>query len=275
MTENFTAAASYALEYAKGVIEGKALAVLTGAGLSTDSGIPDYRGEGRVARHPMTFDNFMGGEAARSRYWARSFVGWSRIASAEPNAGHFAIALAEKTGWVQQIITQNVDRLHQKAGASKVIDLHGRLDMVRCVGCGFEFTRNEMDLLLQAANPGLEKDPSIEFTPDGDAEIEFTEGFVVPACPSCSGILKPDVVFFGETVPVSRVEASIRAVEQADVLLVAGSSLAVNSGYRFAKLASKAGKPVVIVNLGPTKADPLATVKLELGTSLALPELFK
>lgn len=274
MTENFTAAASYALEYAKGVLEGKTLAVLTGAGISTDSGIPDYRGEGRVAKHPMTFDNFIGSEAARVRYWARSFVGWSRIATAEPNAGHIALALAEKNERVQQIITQNVDRLHQKAGAQRVIDLHGRLDMVKCVACGFELTRVEMDALLQLANPGLEKDPNIEFTPDGDAEIEETTGFSVPSCPGCSGVLKPDVVFFGETVPEERVETAIRAVEQADALLVAGSSLAVNSGYRFAKLASKAGKPLVIINIGPTKADPLATVKLEVSCSLALPELF-
>lgn len=273
MNENLGAAALYALEHAKSAIAGKALAVLTGAGISTDSGIPDYRGQGKVARHPMTFDNFMGSQDARVRYWARSFVGWSRISDAEPNAGHIALAEAEKLGSVQQIVTQNVDQLHQRAGSTKVIDLHGRLDLVKCVGCGFTITRVEMDELLQGLNPGIQKDPDIEFSPDGDAEIEAVSGFRVPPCPKCSGVLKPDVVFFGENVPVERVEQSIAAVDRAEVLLVVGTSLAVNSGFRFARQAAKAEKPIIVINVGPTKADDLATVKLEVSSSVALPLL--
>ena len=273
MNENLGAAALYALEYAKNALDGKALAVLTGAGISTDSGIPDYRGQGKVARHPMTFDNFMGSPEARVRYWARSFVGWSRISEAEPNAGHKALAEAEKLGRVEQIITQNVDQLHQRAGSERVIDLHGRLDLVKCVGCGFTITRVEMDEVLQGLNPTINKDPDIEFSPDGDAEIEAVAGFQVPPCPKCKGILKPDVVFFGENVPLERVEQSIGAVDRAEVLLVVGTSLAVNSGFRFARQAAKAEKPIVVINVGPTKADDLATVKLEVSSSVALPLL--
>ena len=273
MNENLGAAALYALEYAKTALDGKALAVLTGAGISTDSGIPDYRGQGKVARHPMTFDNFMGSPEARVRYWARSFVGWSRISDAQPNAGHKALAEAERLGRLEQIITQNVDQLHQRAGSKRVIDLHGRLDLVKCVGCGFTITRVEMDELLQGLNPTINKDPDIEFSPDGDAEIEAVAGFKVPPCPKCNGILKPDVVFFGENVPVERVEQSIAAVDRAEVLLVVGTSLAVNSGFRFARQAAKAEKPIIVINVGPTKADDLATVKLEVSSSVALPLL--
>jgi NAD-dependent SIR2 family protein deacetylase len=273
MNENLGAAALYALDHAKAALEGKALAVLTGAGISTDSGIPDYRGQGKVARHPMTFDNFMGSPEARIRYWARSFVGWSRISDAEPNAGHKALAEAEKLGRIEQLITQNVDQLHQRAGSQKVIDLHGRLDLVKCMSCGFTFTRVEMDELLQGLNPTISKDPEIEFSPDGDAEIEAVQGFVVPACPKCAGILKPDVVFFGENVPTERVENAMAALERSDALLVVGTSLAVNSGFRFARLAAKAEKPIVVINIGPTKADELATVKLEASSSLTLPLL--
>ena len=273
MNENLGAAALYALEYAKTALDGKALAVLTGAGISTDSGIPDYRGQGKVARHPMTFDNFMGSPEARVRYWARSFVGWSRISDALPNAGHKALAEAERLGRLEQIITQNVDQLHQRAGSKRVIDLHGRLDLVKCVGCGFTITRVEMDELLQGLNPTINKDPDIEFSPDGDAEIEAVAGFKVPPCPKCNGILKPDVVFFGENVPVERVEQSIAAVDRAEVLLVVGTSLAVNSGFRFARQAAKAEKPIIVINVGPTKADDLATVKLEVSSSVALPLL--
>jgi NAD-dependent SIR2 family protein deacetylase len=273
MNENLGAAAQYALEYAKNAMDGKALAVLTGAGISTDSGIPDYRGQGRVARHPMTFDSFMGSPEARVRYWARSFVGWSRISDAEPNAGHIALAEAERAGRVQQIITQNVDQLHQRAGSERVIDLHGRLDLVKCVGCGLTITRVEMDELLQGLNPTINKNPDIEFSPDGDAEIEAVAGFRVPACPKCAGTLKPDVVFFGENVPLERVEQSMAAVNAADVLLVVGTSLAVNSGFRFARQAAKAEKPIIVINVGPTKADELSVVKLEVSSSVALPLL--
>lgn len=270
MRENLSAAAEYAVEIARKTLADAKLVVLTGAGISTDSGIPDYRGEGRVARHPMTYDVFMGSEDARKRYWARSFIGWSRIADANPNEGHRALAVAEQTGSVNQLITQNVDRLHQAAGSERVIDLHGRLDMVRCMGCGESITRQDMDALLQALNPLIRKDDSFEFTPDGDAEVEVAPNFQVPVCPRCYGILKPDVVFFGESVPASRVDEAMAALNTSDALLVAGTSLAVNSGMRFARAAAKAGKPIVVVNVGPTKADELAIAKIEANTSLAL-----
>lgn len=263
----------YAIDTARERVAGSTITALTGAGISTDSGIPDYRGEGRVARHPMTFDSFMGSEQARIRYWARSFVGWSRISDAVPNLGHRALADSESAGAIGGIITQNVDRLHQEAGSKNVIDLHGTLSAVRCMSCAFNFSRVEMDGLLQALNPEIRKDDSFEFSPDGDAEVEAAENFVVPPCPACGGILKPDVVFFGETVPVARVERCMALVDQSQILLVAGTSLAVNSGLRFVRHAHKTGKVVVIVNIGPTKADELANVKIEASTSLALPLL--
>lgn len=267
-------AAQYSIEVARERIAGKKLFVLTGAGLSTDSGIPDYRGQGRVAKHPMTYDTFMGSLIAQQRYWARSYVGWSRIASALPNPGHQALAKAEATGRVSYLVTQNVDGLHQAAGSQQVIDLHGRLDRVICMGCKASISRVEMDIMLQRLNPSLAKDESVEFTPDGDAEVEGTERFVVPSCNSCGGVYKPDVVFFGESVPVPRVELALSQLAEADVLLIAGTSLTVNSGYRFAKQAALAQKSIVIVNIGPTRADPLAIAKIEANTSLALERLF-
>lgn len=273
MRENLSAAALYAVDAAREKLAGRKLLVLTGAGISTDSGIPDYRGEGRVARHPMTYDVFMGSEEARKRYWARSFIGWSRIADALPNAGHAALAEAERVGRIGTLITQNVDRLHQAAGSQQVIDLHGRLDMVRCMGCELRITRQDMDEMLQALNPSIRKDDTFEFTPDGDAEVEVAPNFVVPTCPSCGGILKPDVVFFGESVPTDRVDEAMNALAEAEALLVAGTSLAVNSGMRFARAAAKSGKPIVVVNVGQTKADELALAKIEANTSLALPLL--
>jgi NAD-dependent SIR2 family protein deacetylase len=268
-----TPAAQYSIEVARQRISGKKLFVLTGAGLSTDSGIPDYRGEGRVARHPMTYDTFMGSELAQKRYWARSYVGWSRISSALPNPGHFALAKAEQQGRVKSLITQNVDGLHQAAGSKSVIDLHGRLDRVICMGCRDSISRIEMDTMLQELNPGITKDESVEFTPDGDAEIEGTENFIVPSCKSCKGVYKPDVVFFGESVPVDRVENAMNLLAEADVLLIAGTSMTVNSGFRFAKQAAKTQKPIVVVNLGPTRADVLANAKIEANTSFALERL--
>ncbi len=270
---NISDAAHYSLEVARERIAGKKLFVLTGAGLSTDSGIPDYRGQGRVAKHPMTFDTFMGSDLAQKRYWARSYVGWSRIASASPNPGHIALARAEEQGRVSTLVTQNVDGLHQEAGSKSVIDLHGRLDRVVCMGCRTSISRVDMDLLLQELNPYLRKDENVEFSPDGDAEVEGTENFVVPSCPKCNGVYKPDVVFFGESVPVQRVEQALARLAESDVLLVAGTSLTVNSGYRFAKQAVKSQKSIVIVNIGPTRADSLANVKIEANTSLALERL--
>lgn len=266
-------AARFGLEYAREQLAGKSILVLTGAGVSTESGIPDYRGEGKTERHPMTFDVFMGSQEARARYWARSYVGWSVIANAKPNGSHFALAQAESLGRISHIITQNVDSLHQQAGSKKITELHGRLDKVICMSCRGLLDRSRMDALIEQLNPGIQKDISVEITPDGDAEIEASASFKVPQCPSCFGILKPDVVFFGESVPTERVVSSMEQLERSDALLVAGSSLTVNSGMRFARAASKAGKPIVIVNVGPTRADEIAIAKIEAPTSVALEEL--
>jgi NAD-dependent SIR2 family protein deacetylase len=268
-----SAAAQYGIDYAREKLAGLKLAVLTGAGLSTDSGIPDYRGAGRTHQHPMTFDRFMGSFEAQQRYWARSFVGWSRIAEAKPNRGHFALALAESHGTVTSLITQNVDGLHQAAGSKNVYELHGRLDRVKCMRCGNQFPRTQIDVMLTELNPSVNKDQAVEYSPDGDAEIEATKDFKIPSCPNCSGVLKPDVVFFGEQVESTLVERCLAEVDKAGGLLVAGTSLSVNSGMRFVKRALKADKPVVIINIGPTKGDELALAKIEANTSIALERL--
>lgn len=271
--EALSAAATYGVDFAREKLAGKRILALTGAGISTDSGIPDYRGAGRVARHPMTFDVFMGSKEAQIRYWARSFIGWNRIAEATPNRGHFAITEAESLGKIFQVITQNVDQLHQKSGAKNVIDLHGRLDQVRCMSCSQSISRVQMDQMLAELNPLITRTGDFEFTPDGDAEVEAAADFQVPSCPSCKGVLKPDVVFFGESVPAATVELAMKRLDEADALLVAGTSLSVNSGLRFARRAARANKPIVIVNIGSTKADELATAKIEANTSLALERL--
>jgi NAD-dependent SIR2 family protein deacetylase len=271
--EALSAAAQFGIEYAREKLAGLKLCVLTGAGMSTDSGIPDYRGAGRTHQHPMTFDRFMGSFEAQQRYWARSYVGWSRISQAKPNAGHFALALAESHGTVQSLITQNVDGLHQAAGSKNVYELHGRLDRVTCLKCGNLLHRSVVDEMLSELNPTVNKDQAVEYSPDGDAEIEATKDFRIPSCPKCGGILKPDVVFFGEQVESGLVEACMAEVDSAGGLLVAGTSLSVNSGMRFVKRALKANKPVIIINLGPTKGDELALAKIEANTSVALERL--
>ena len=274
MTDSLSPAISYSVERAREYLSGKKTLVISGAGISTDSGIPDYRGEGRVQKHPLTFDEFMGSKANQARYWARSYVGWNRIANAQPNAGHRAIAEAEKRGLISSIITQNVDGLHQKAGSKSVLELHGRLDRVLCVGCGDSFSRLEMDERIAEANPSLIRDFSVEFSPDGDAEVEVPEGFRVPDCATCGSHYKPDVVFFGEQVPKPRVADAEARVEAAEAVLVAGSSLTVNSGLRLVKRAAQAEKPVVIVNLGSTRADELANVRINGSTSELLGAIF-
>jgi NAD-dependent SIR2 family protein deacetylase len=195
------------------------------------------------------------------------------IANAKPNASHFALAQAESLGRISHIITQNVDSLHQQAGSKKVTELHGRLDKVICMTCRALIDRLRMDDLIEDLNPAIRKDLSVEFTPDGDAEVEAASDFRIPPCPGCGGILKPDVVFFGESVPTERVASTMEQLERAEALLVAGSSLTVNSGMRFARAANKSGKPIVIVNVGPTKADEIALAKIEAPTSVALEEL--
>lgn len=270
---DFPSALSYGIEHAKDLLQGSQILVLTGAGVSTDSGIPDYRGAGRVQKHPLTFDQFMGSAQNQARYWARSFVGWNRVAAAEPNLAHQAIAAAESASKVFQVITQNVDGLHQKAGSKAVLELHGRLDRVLCSGCGDILSRNELDGRIRNLNPRLLQDPSVEFSPDGDAEVEVSPDFRVPSCGICGQHYKPDVVFFGEQVPKDRVLKAEAAVSQAAALLIAGTSLTVNSGMRLVKQAKARSIPVVIVNQGETKGDLISDVKLNGPAGTILQEL--
>jgi NAD-dependent SIR2 family protein deacetylase len=241
--------------------------VVTGAGLSTDSGIPDYRGPGSPARRPMTYQEFVSGPAARQRYWARSHLGWSRMRAASPNAGHRALAALDP----ELLITQNVDGLHEAAGSRRLVALHGRIADVICLSCRRTSSRASLATRMVSANPGYaEAHAAAEVRPDGDVELDDTAGFVVPDCEGCGGVLKPDVVFFGENVPAARVQRcydAVDALRSADALLVVGSSLSVMSGLRFVRRAAKAGVPVVVVNRGATRGDDLATVRLEAGCS--------
>ena len=252
--------------------------VLSGAGLSTDSGIPDYRGAtGSLRRHtPMTWQTFTRDPRGRHRYWARSFVGWRQIERARPNAGHRAVAALQQAGAVGEVITQNVDGLHQAGGARDVLELHGGLDRTVCLACGGVAGRAELDVRLHAANPGFRPEATDEVNPDGDVELpdEALDGFVMVDCLACGGgPLKPDVVFFGETVPRDRVDRCFALVDEARSLLVLGSSLTVMSGYRFVIHAAKRGIPVAIVNSGPTRGDDKADVKVDAPLGAVLPEL--
>lgn len=251
------------------------VAVLTGAGISTESGIPDYRGPSgaTLRKHaPMTFQTFTRDPVARRRYWARGFLGWHQFASARPNAGHDAVAELERRGVVTGIITQNVDGLHQRAGSSSVIDLHGRLDRVICLDCRAVEHRDAVHARIAIANAGWQATVTA-VNPDGDVDVPeaHLDAFVVVPCAMCGGTLKPDVVYFGERVPEDRVEASFDLVDAASALVVLGSSLHVFSGRRFVAHAAKAGKPVAIVNQGPTRADDLASLRLDvpLGQTLS------
>jgi NAD-dependent SIR2 family protein deacetylase len=242
--------------------------VLTGAGLSTDSGIPDYRGPGSRPRTPMTFQEFVSGHEQQQRYWARAHLGWSRMGRAEPNAGHHALARLEAQGELDFLITQNVDGLHEAAGHQALVALHGRISDVACLDCGARTDRSLLQRRIEDDNPGWqEAHAEVVVRPDGDVELEETAGFVVPTCAGCGGRLKPDVVFFGENVPKERVARCYAALDAADSLLVVGSSLAVMSGLRFVRYAAKAGLAVVIVNRGATRGDDLATAKVEAGCS--------
>lgn len=253
---------------ARELLHGRRLVVLTGAGLSTDSGIPDYRGPDSPPRRPMTYAEFVSGEPAQRRYWARSHVGWARMRRAEPNAGHRALAALGCP-----LITQNVDGLHSAAGHGDVVDLHGRIDEVVCLDCRRLSGRDDLQRRLTSLNPGFTESVSaeIEAAPDGDAALEATDGFRIAPCHACGGVLKPHVVFFGENVPRERVERCYALVEALEpdsgALLVAGSSLTVMSGLRFVKRAAKRGVPVVIVNRGTTRGDDLATVLVDDGCS--------
>ena len=262
------------LERALALLAGRRLAVLTGAGISTDSGIPDYRGPDSPPRTPMTFQQFAGDEAFRRHYWARNHVGWRHLRRAEPNDGHRALARLEGRGVVVGVITQNVDLLHRVAGSRRVIDLHGHYEEVVCLGCGAVVPRAAVHERLTALNPGFDRRvEDVEIAPDADAVIESTADFVLAACGRCGGVLKPNIVYFGENVPRPRVADAYALVDEADALVVAGSSLTVMSGLRFVRHAAKHGRPVVIVNRGATRGDPLATVKIDAGTSETLTAL--
>lgn len=248
---------------------------LTGAGISTDSGIPDYRGDGRrLRRTPITYQEFVGGASARRRYWARSHVGWGRMRRAQPNPCHYAVARLQAEGHLGSVITQNVDGLHTAAGSEDVLELHGSLAETVCLECGDRRTRLELHHRLEAANPSFSS-LAVEMAPDGDADLpdELVDRFCVVDCLDCGGVLKPDVVFFGESVPRFRVEEAYRRVEAATSLLVLGSSLSVMSGYRFVLAARKSGIPVAIVNRGPTRGDSDASVRIDAGLSESLDQL--
>lgn len=255
------------------LISAGGVAILSGAGLSTESGIPDYRGPTGLARRaqPMTYQAFTAGAAARQRYWARSHLGWQRMSRAVPNDGHRAVAELDRRGLLSGIITQNVDGLHQAAGARGVTDLHGSLDLVRCLGCGERTPRGELDRRLRAANPGWAADVT-QVNPDGDVTLadEQVLGFRVVDCAGCGGLLKPDVIFFGENVPRPRVDECFALVERSSALVVLGSSLTVMSGYRFVRHAARLEVPVVIVNQGATRgdADAMITINAPLGVTL-------
>lgn len=249
-------------------------AVLTGAGLSTDSGIPDYRGPGSPVRRPMTYQQFVGDPAFRRHYWARNHVGWQHVRRAHPNDGHLALTDLETAGRLTGVITQNVDTLHAAAGTRQFVDLHGSYDRVVCLGCAALVSRESLAGRLEAANPGFVESvgrvEDIEIAPDADAVIEATAHFRPVDCERCGGLLKPDIVYFGEMVPKDRVHRAFAMVDAAAALVVAGSSLTVHSGLRFVKHAAKAGKPVVIINRGATRGDHLAALTLAIGTTTTL-----
>jgi NAD-dependent SIR2 family protein deacetylase len=256
------------------LLRGRRVCVLTGAGCSTESGIPDYRGPGtrERARNPIQHRAFLEDPAVRARYWARATVGWEHFSGAAPNAAHHALAALERAGVVNGLITQNVDRLHHAAGSKNIVELHGALAEVRCLACGTMEDRAALQQRLLVSNPGFAA-RSVEIAPDGDAELSSVADFVVPACLACDGILKPDVVCFGDNEPRARVDAAFRLLEEAEVLLVVGSSLAVFSGYRFVLKAVERSMPVGLVNVGETRADPHARVRVDARAGDVLPAL--
>ena len=255
------------------IVAGKKVAVLTGAGVSTDSGIPDYRGQGHSRRTPMNISSFLSSETSRQRYWAGAHLGWRIFSAAQPNVGHVALAAMEQAGIIEGVISQNVDGLHRRAGSSHVVDLHGSLDRVRCLDCGQIFDRSGIERQLTTGNPWLEEPESVTLAPDGDVEVRDFERIVVPSCTVCSGTLKPDVVFFGEFVPAKIYASAASLVKRAEVLIIAGSSLTVNSGIRLLEQARRKRLPIVIINRGETKGDNRASLKLCGGTSDVLGQL--
>lgn len=259
------------------VLGGRRLCVITGAGISTDSGIPDYRGPDSPPRNPMTYQQFTGDPDFRRHYWARNHLGWRHMDAARPNTGHRALAGLERAGVACAVVTQNVDLLHTKAGSRRVIDLHGTYAQVRCLTCNALISRATLADRLERANPGFAETVAaaqgVEIAPDADAVVTSTEHFRMVDCEACGGMLKPDIVYFGESVPKPRVAAAYDVVDEAEALLVAGSSLTVMSGLRFVRHAAKRGIPIAIVNRGATRGDEFATVTVHAGCSEALTAL--
>jgi NAD-dependent SIR2 family protein deacetylase len=259
------------IEHAAELLRGKRIALLTGAGISTDSGIPAYRGEGAVTRaDPMTAQRYLADESARRRYWIGGHLGWRAFARAAPNAGHAALADMERDGVVSGIITQNVDGLHLRAGSSHVIEVHGTMRRVLCLSCGQVFDRRDIATQIEDLNPWITVPENIQLNPDGDVTPATADGFIVPTCTVCSGMLKPDVVFFGEYVPGDRFRAAESLLRASNAMIVAGSSLVVNSGVRLVERARRRGIPLVIINREPTRVDRWAHLTLSSGTSETL-----
>lgn len=274
MSATITAELSADITRSAELLRGRRIAVLTGAGISTDSGIPAYRGEGAPPRaDPMTGQRYLADEAARRRYWIGGHLGWRAFASAQPNSGHAALAEMESTGVVSGIITQNVDGLHLRAGSTRVVEVHGTMRRVLCLHCGQIFDRRDIAAQIEELNPWITVPENIVLNPDGDVAPESSDGFIVPVCTVCGGMLKPDVVFFGEFVPADRFRAAESLLRGSDALVVAGSSLVVNSGVRLVERARRRGIPLIIVNREPTRADPWAHVVLSGGTGDVLPAL--
>jgi NAD+-dependent protein deacetylase sirtuin 4 len=260
------------------LLRGRRTVVLTGAGCSTESGIPDYRGPGTRARarNPIQHMEFLGKPEVRARYWARSLIGWPRFSVARPNAAHHALAAMEREGHVLGLITQNVDRLHHAAGSTRIIELHGALAEVRCLSCGEREPRSAVQERLLALNPGF-TEHQVELRPDGDAElpVEAVRSFRVADCTHCGGVMKPDVVFFGDNVPRPIVDAAFAMLEEGDALLVVGSSLAVFSGYRFLLRAAERHMPIAMINIGECRGEELADVRVEARAGEVLPQLIE
>jgi NAD-dependent SIR2 family protein deacetylase len=259
-----------AIAAALSALRGRRLAILTGAGVSTDSGIPDYRGRGAPVRTPMTVEQFLSSDDARRRYWVGSHLGWQAFAAADPNTGHRALAALEARGIASGVITQNVDGLHVRAGSKRVVELHGTMRRVFCLHCGQVFDRRDLAQRVETDNPWITVPENVPLGPDGDVTPESTTGFVIPACTVCGGMLKPDVVFFGEFIPAEKFREAEQLVRTSDALVIAGSSLVVNSGIRLLERARRRRLPIVIINRGSTRADVRATVKIDAGTSEVL-----
>ena len=259
------------------ILAGRRFAVLTGAGISTDSGIPDYRSPGSPPRTPMTLEMFLSSPDFRRHYWARNHLGWRHMDAAVPNRAHLALTELQQRGWMSRVLTQNVDMLHTKAGTRGVIELHGCYGRVRCLNCDWRISRHRLAGQLEEINTEFARRVNgrgaIEVAPDADATLSDTSDFVMIDCPNCGGILKPDIVYFGETVTKDVVDEAYSVVDEADALLVVGSSLTVMSGLRFARRAHRAGKPLIIVNRGVTRADEIATLKIDHEAGFVLPAL--